>query len=35
VHPSDYAEAALDNIAEETVKKVLQDTAARIYGVEV
>jgi len=33
--PADYAQAALANGQEETVKKVLQDTAARIYGVEV
>lgn len=35
VHPADYADAALDNVPEETVRKVLQDTPARIYGVRL
>ena len=35
VHPSEYAEKAMANIPEETIKKVLQDTPARLYGVEV
>ena len=35
VRPADYAQAALANVPEDTVQKVLQDTAARIYGVEV
>jgi hypothetical protein len=35
VHPSDYAQTALANVAEDTVRKVLQDTPARIYGVEL
>jgi predicted TIM-barrel fold metal-dependent hydrolase len=34
-HPADYAEKALANIPEETSRKILQDTAARIYNVEV
>ena len=34
-HPADYAQKALANIPEETVRKVLQDTPARIYGVEL
>lgn len=33
--PSEYAEWALGDVPDETLKKVLQDTAARIYGVEV
>ena len=35
VHPADYAETALANIPEATVKKVLQDTPARLYGVKL
>jgi hypothetical protein len=35
VHPADYAESALAGVPEETVRKVLQDTAARLYHVEV
>ena len=34
-HPSDYAEEALAGVPEETLKKVMQDTPARLYGVEV
>ncbi len=34
-HPADYAEEALANVSEETARKILQDTPARIYGVEV
>jgi predicted TIM-barrel fold metal-dependent hydrolase len=33
--PNEYAEWALSDVPEETLKKVLQDTPARIYGVEV
>lgn len=33
--PADYAEKALANVSEETRRKVLQDTPARLYGVEV
>ena len=35
VRPADYAQTTLANVPEETVRKVLQDTPARIYGVEV
>ena len=35
VHPADYAQTALANVKEDTVRKVLQDTPARIYNVEV
>jgi len=33
--PSVYAEGALANVSEETLKKVMQDTPARLYGVEL
>ena len=33
--PADYAEVALQNVSEETMRKILQDTPARIYGVEL
>jgi len=35
VHPADYAEAVFEKVPEETARKVLQDTAARLYGVEL
>jgi len=35
VRPADYAQETLANIPEDTVRKVLQDTPARLYGVEV
>jgi hypothetical protein len=35
VHPADYAEETMGKIPEETIRKVMQDTPARIYGVEV
>ena len=35
VRPADYAQEAMANIPEDTVRKVLQDTPARIYGVEL
>jgi predicted TIM-barrel fold metal-dependent hydrolase len=35
VHPADYAETALGNVPEEVIRKVVQDTPARIYGVEL
>ena len=34
-HPADYAEQALGNVSEETARKVLQHTAARIYNVDL
>jgi predicted TIM-barrel fold metal-dependent hydrolase len=34
-HPADYAQKVLANIPEETVQKVLQDTPARLYNVEL
>jgi len=33
--PAQYAEDVLQNVSEETVRKILQDTPARIYGVEL
>jgi predicted TIM-barrel fold metal-dependent hydrolase len=33
--PSEYAEGVLEGVPEETLKKVMQDTPARLYGVEV
>jgi hypothetical protein len=35
VRPADYAEDTLAGVSEEIVKKVLQDTPARLYGVEL
>jgi predicted TIM-barrel fold metal-dependent hydrolase len=35
VHPADYAQTVLADVPEETVRKVLQDTPARLYGVEL
>ena len=35
VHPADYAEEAFGKVPEDTIRKVLQDTPARLYGVEV
>ena len=35
VRPADYAQEAMSNVPEATVKKVLQDTPARLYGVEL
>ena len=34
-HPADYAQKVFANIPEETVQKVLQDTPARLYNVEL
>ena len=34
-HPADYAEVTLESVSDVTVRKVLQDTPARIYGVEL
>jgi predicted TIM-barrel fold metal-dependent hydrolase len=34
-HPADYAEKTLANVPEEVIKKVVQDTPARLYGVEL
>jgi predicted TIM-barrel fold metal-dependent hydrolase len=35
VRPADYAEDTLAGVSDEIVKKVLQDTPARLYGVEL
>jgi predicted TIM-barrel fold metal-dependent hydrolase len=35
VHPADYAEEAFSGVPEETIRKVVQDTPARLYNVEL
>ena len=32
-HPAVYAEQAFEGISEETTRKVLHDTAAKLYGI--
>ena len=34
-HPADYADKVLSNVPEEVVRKIVQDTPARIYGVDL
>ncbi|MBJ22955.1 MAG: amidohydrolase [bacterium] len=34
-HPADYAEKAFGNVPDEVIRGVVQDTPARIYGVEL